>query len=67
MIALLSLVSQTSTVRSGVAGAPVTNGCAQDCVYEYLCDSSHRYYRRQCCYRPDCTYHCGAWEAYGSC
>lgn len=66
MIALLTLASRMSA-RSKVAGAPVTNGCAPDCIYEYVCDSSNRYYRRQCCYRPDCTYYCGGWTLIGSC
>jgi hypothetical protein len=41
--------------------------CAPDCTFEFMCDSNHRYYRRQCCYNPDCSYFCGGWSYIGSC
>jgi hypothetical protein len=45
----------------------MNDGCAPDCVYEYLCDSNHRYLRRECCYRPDCIRYCDDWVLIGSC
>jgi hypothetical protein len=67
MTALLARAAQTLSVRVKPARRPLTDGCAPDCLYEYLCDSSHRYYRRQCCYRPDCTRYCDDWVQIGSC
>jgi hypothetical protein len=67
MTALLARAAQTFSVRARPASRPLVDGCAPDCLYEYLCDSSHRYYRRQCCYHPDCTRYCDAWVLIGSC
>jgi len=60
MTALLARAQAWSS-RTAPAVRPVVDGCAPDCVYEYLCDSSHRYFRRLCCYRSDCTLQCDEW------
>lgn len=67
MTALLARATQALSARVKPIGHPLTDGCAPDCVYEYLCDSSDRYFRRQCCYRLDCTWHCGDWVVIGTC
>ncbi|WP_267896768.1 hypothetical protein [Jiangella anatolica] len=40
--------------------------CSPDCRYETVC-SGGVLLRRQCCYRPDCSYYCGAWQQIGAC
>ena len=67
MTALLARATQTLSVRARPIGQPLVDGCSPDCVYEYLCDSSHRYFRRECCFHPDCTWYCKAWVEFGSC
>jgi hypothetical protein len=67
MSILLTTEARTVTIRSRRAVRAITNSCPPDCSYEFLCDSSHRYYRRQCCYRTDCSYFCGSWVLIGSC
>jgi len=67
MTALLTRAAQTLSVRGKSTEHPLIDGCAPDCVYEYLCDSSHRYFRRQCCFHPDCTRYCLDWVEIGSC
>jgi hypothetical protein len=47
-------------------GDIIADACAPDCVYEYAC-TNHRYYRRQCCYQPDCTRVCDAWVDISGC
>jgi hypothetical protein len=60
MTALLAR-AHSAALRAKPTSRPVIDGCAPDCFYDYLCDSSHRYFRRLCCYRPDCTDYCGDW------
>jgi hypothetical protein len=67
MSALLTRAAQTLSARSEPTGHPLIDGCAPDCVYEYLCDSSGRYYSRKCCFRSDCTRYCSGWERIGNC
>lgn len=61
---MTAVVRAIRTVLSQRANAPV---CPPDCRFEYMCDSSDRYFRRECCYRPDCVYACGPWERIGAC
>jgi hypothetical protein len=60
MTALLAR-AQAAASRAKPSERPVIDGCAPDCVYEYLCDSSHRYFRRRCCYSPECIWYCDGW------
>lgn len=60
MTALLARAHATA-LGAKPTGRPVIDGCSPDCAYEYLCDSSHRYFRRLCCYRSDCVWACGEW------
>ena len=67
MTTLLARVPSRSA-RTRCDSRPVIDGCAPDCVYEYLCDSNHQYFRRLCCYRTDCTWYCEEWvRVAGSC
>ncbi|MDQ1743227.1 MAG: hypothetical protein QOE23_1566 [Pseudonocardiales bacterium] len=67
MTAMLSRAMQALSVRPvRDPGNPITDGCAPDCVFEYVC-TNHRYYRRQCCYTPDCILVCDAWVDISSC
>jgi hypothetical protein len=67
MTALLARAQAWSS-RTRPTGRPLVDSCAPDCVYDYMCDSSHRYFRRLCCYRSDCTWYCDDWVLLsGSC
>jgi hypothetical protein len=61
MTALLTRAAQTLSVRARPTGRPLEDGCAPDCTFQYVCDSSNRLFRRECCYRSDCTVHCDDW------
>jgi hypothetical protein len=67
MTALLTRAAQALSVRARSTRHPLIDGCPPDCFYDYRCDSSHRYYRRQCCYHPDCTQYCLEWVDIGTC
>ena len=66
MTTMLNRAVQVLSARPGRPGVPVADGCAPDCVFEYVC-TNHRYYRRQCCYQPDCTRVCDAWVDISGC
>lgn len=55
-----------SAVRSVFAPRSAVRECSPDCRYETTC-SGGTLLRRQCCYRPDCTYYCSAWQQIGAC
>lgn len=68
MTALLTRAAQTFSVRSRTTGRPLLDACAPDCTYQYVCDSSHRLFRRQCCYHSDCIWYCDDWvQIAGAC
>ncbi|TDE01808.1 hypothetical protein [Jiangella asiatica] len=57
----------SAAVKSVFAPTIALRDCPPDCRYEYMCDANGRYYRRQCCFRPDCVYVCESWTLIGSC
>jgi hypothetical protein len=61
MTALLVRAAQAVSVRARPTGGPLIDSCAPDCTYQYVCDSNHRLFRRECCYRSDCTWYCDEW------
>lgn len=59
-----------ATVKSVLAPFnPFTaaQACPPDCGYEHACGTDGIYYRRECCYRPDCVYYCTQWVQIGTC
>lgn len=55
-----------SAVKSVFAPVSAVRDCPPDCQFETIC-SGGLLLRRQCCFRPDCVYQCGAWQQVGSC
>jgi hypothetical protein len=51
----------------GTASQSSPASCAPDCTNDFMCDSSGRYFERQCCFHPDCTYFCQPWVQIGTC
>jgi hypothetical protein len=67
MTALLARAAQTLSVRTGPPRRLLVDSCAPESKYDYRCDSSHRYYRRQCGYNADCIWTCDDWVQIGTC
>jgi hypothetical protein len=67
MTALLTRAARVLSSRSQLTVPPLTNGCAPDCVDEYICDSSNRYYKRRCCFDTSCVWYCQPWTHVGRC
>ncbi|MBV9821086.1 MAG: hypothetical protein JO144_02485 [Actinobacteria bacterium] len=54
--------------RLGIGRPRIAESCPPDCYTDHLCDSSGRYYSRQCCEDPDCNGQtCTAWNLIGTC